>query len=309
METSESKNNVLAGVLAVVAVLSFSTKAVFVKLALRYTDDYLALLLLRMLFSLPVYLLIGIWYVAKNKKKISISWKTVFSLVFLGFIGYYLSSFLDFAGLSKISASLERLILFIYPTFVLFINRLYNKTPITRGQTVATVVSYIGLFFIFKEGISGMTIDDTMLMGGGLVLMSALSYATFLVGSQTIMKKMDSSFFTSSVQVVSCVCVIIHFVIAGSTSISTLPMEVYGYGILMAVVSTLIPSYLLAFAIKRMGASNVSVLGALGPISTILLAFIFLGEFMTELQWYGGGIIMIGVMSLIFIKNRKTSSV
>lgn len=303
MKSLQSRKYSIAALLAIIAVLSFSTKAVFVKLAYQHEVEKISLLLLRMVFSLPFFVIVAFCTIRKSKG-VTISKKQLLTIIFLGFIGYYLSSYLDFAGLTYISASLERLVLFIYPVFVLILNRIVNKTTISKAQMIASVISYVGLILIFHDGIVNFQLNHDLVLGASLVLMSAFTYASYLVGNQRILSNMNPVVFNSLVQIVSTTFVVIHFFVTPEASVTGLPLEVYGYGALMAVVSTIIPSYLLAYAIKQIGASNVAIFGGLGPVSTIILSIVFLKESMSTLQWIGGSIILVGVMTLVFIKNK-----
>ena len=277
----------------VAGVLLFSSKAVLVKLAYNFSVDPISLLLLGMMFSLPFYVVIAIVSVGKGKDKISR--REYFLLVALGFIGYYLASYFDFVGLKYIKASLERLILFLYPTLVVMLSFLFLKEKIQQHQLIAIGVSYIGVFILFFPELS-IGGSDQVLKGSTLVFLSALTYASYLVGSGLLISKFGAIKFTSYAMIVSCISVLIHYSFSGETDIFDFPREVYWLGLLMAVFATVIPSYLISYAIKKMGASNFSVLGALGPVSTIGLAYLFLNERLTVIQIVGAVVVIVGVI-------------
>lgn len=282
----------MAVVLAILGVVLFSAKAVIVKLAYEYDVDSVSLLLLRMTFALPFYLVMA--YIKKPSHPESIDRKDYLWLILFGILGYYLASYFDFLGLEYIKASLERIILFVYPTLVLIISRVFLKKEITRIQSAAILISYIGILITFWQELS-MT-GDNALLGGILIFFSALTYASYLVGSGWLIPKFGATTFTSYVMIVSCIAVFVHYSLIEHEDILSFPREVYGLSLVMAVLSTVIPSYLVSAAIKQLGASNFSIIGSLGPISTIILANIFLDERLTLLQLVGTLIVIIGVL-------------
>lgn len=289
---------VLLGLLGIVL---FSSKAVMVKLAYNYNVDAISVLLLRMLFSFPFYAVIAFLY--RNKQTNStIERQDYFWVLFFGFVGYYLASYFDFVGLTYIKASLERIILFLYPTIVLILNRVFLKTKITNTQKGAILLTYLGIIIAFGDevAISG---SDTYL-GGFFILLSAITYASYLVGSGWLIPKFGVVKFTSYAMLVSCFCVFVHFSLIASTSIFDHPWQVYVLGFLIAVFATLIPSYLVSISIKMISSSNFAIIAGAGPISTIILAAIFLDEHLTALQIIGALIVIFGIF-LVSVKNAK----
>jgi len=277
--------------MAVTGILMFSSKAVMVKMAYQYEVDTVTLLLLRMGFALPVYLVIALLKKPANP----ISGKDYVWVFFLGFIGYYLSSYFDFMGLQYIKAGLERLILFVYPTLVLLISYLFLKKPITRPQALGVLVTYLGVFIIFSSELS-VNKEPGTITGVVLVFLSSVTYASYLVGSGWIIPKFGPRLFTSYAMIISCGAVITHYLIQGNYDVLSLPVEVYWIGLAMALIATVIPSYLISYAIRNLGANNFSIFGSLGPVSTILLAYIFLGEVLTLVQLAGGVVILGGIL-------------
>jgi drug/metabolite transporter (DMT)-like permease len=277
--------------LAVVGIVMFSAKAVLVKLAYGYGVDAVSLLLLRMVFALPIYLLIGLrqW----RSVGTGLRAKDHLALIVLGIVGYYLASYFDFYGLQFITASLERLILFIYPTLVVFISALFFKKRITKKQMLAVPITYFGVFIAFYHGV--LLEGEQVYYGGVFIFLSALTYAVYLAGSGQLIPKLGPVFFTAYAMVVSCIAVIAHYLITNEYDLLTLPKPVYGLGFAMAIISTVIPSFLISEAIKRMGASNFAIIGSVGPVSTIILAAIFLGERITAYQIIGTAIVIVGV--------------
>ncbi|WP_405246322.1 DMT family transporter [Cellulophaga sp. Asnod2-G02] len=287
-------------ILAILGVVLFSAKAVIVKLAYQYKIDYLTLLLFRMVFSFPFYLVIALWKKPAQPEIIKrIDW---FWLFFFGFIGYYLASLFDFMGLQYIKAGLERIILFVYPTIVVLISWLVFKKKLNRNQLIALLITYAGVIVAFWDEI-GLKGEDAIL-GGFLILLSAISYASYLVGSGWLIPKFGALQFTSYAMIVSTIIVALHFSIEGNYALFKYPKEVYYLGLLMAVFCTLIPSFLVSAAIERLGASTFSMFGSLGPVATILLAFVFLDERVTFLQAIGMCIVLFGV-TLVAVQKRK----
>ncbi len=275
-----------------------------VKLAYQYPIDEVSLLLLRMLFALPFYLLV--WaFNFKKWTKIPLSKKEYGQIVLLGIVGYYLASFFDFKGLTFISASLERLILFTYPTIVLILSFFILKKKVTRAQIGAIFITYTGLAIIFSNGSTGIVIgtEHDILLGVGLILLSAFTYALYLVGSNFLIARVGSQRLTTFSLIISCIAVIIHFLLTAGASLWGYPIEVYTIAFLMAIFATVIPSFLIVEAISRIGASSVSIVGSLGPISTILLSMIFLGETLTLIQFSGALVIISGVAIISYSKT------
>lgn len=289
-----------SGVLiAILGIILFSAKAIMVKLAYQYDVSSIHLLLFRMLFSLPFYL--GISIISKPLQPSRIKNKDYLWIVFFGFVGYYLASYFDFLGLKYIKAGLERIILFIYPTFVIILSKIIFKKNLSRNQIIAILITYFGVVITFQNEIQ-LNSDNTVL-GIILILLSALTYASYLVGSGWLIPKFGVKLFTSYAMLVSTICVIIHYLVADRNNIFEYPYQVYILGFLMAIFSTLIPSFLVSLAIKKLGASNFSILGSVGPISTILLAYLFLGERLTFWQVIGSIIVIIGISFVTFTKK------
>ncbi|UXX78320.1 DMT family transporter [Reichenbachiella carrageenanivorans] len=286
-----SKSRVIGVILALLGVVLFSAKAVIVKMAYQYPVDAVSLLLLRMLFALPMYLVVAV--VKRPKDQAAMTKGVYLWIIGLGIVGYYLASLFDFLGLVYIKASLERIILFVYPTIVLFISRVFFKKQITRRQLIAIVLTYLGivLAFVLELRLDG----EGLMMGVGLIFLSAVTYASYIAGSGWLIPKIGATVFTSYAMIISCLCVIIHYLLVGDFNITNYPTEVYVLGFVMAVFSTVIPSYLVSLSIKMIGASSFAIVASFGPISTILLANYFLGESIHYLQWVGTILVMIGV--------------
>ena len=278
----------------------FSAKAVLIKLAYRHPVDAISLLTLRMLIALPFYIMVSIYLSAKTKQP-KLTGKDYLLVVVLGALGYYLASYFDFYGLKFVTASLERLILFVYPTFVALILALVFKNKVSRLQIFAILLTYAGILVIVTNDLN-MEDQKDIWLGGGLILLSALTFAIYLVGSGEII---GSVRFTALAMSVSAVCVTLHY-LAGhpASGILSFNREVYLLALTIALLSTVLPSFLLSEGILRIGSSNASIIGGIGPVSTIVLAYFFLGERITWIQIGGTALVISGVL-MISLKNKK----
>jgi len=287
--------------IGILGIVMFSSKAVMVKLAYKYQVDAVSMLLFRMLFSFPIYVAVATIY--RNKKEDVVLVRNDYLWVgFFGFVGYYLSSYFDFVGLVYIKASLERIILFLYPTIVILFNKLFLKQPVTKSQVYAIVLTYLGIIIAFwnEVAISG---SDTYL-GGFFILLCAITYAAYLSGSGWLIPKFGVIKFTAYAMIVSCICVFIHYGITNETNLLNYPWQVYVLGFLIAIFATVIPSFLVSASIKLISSSNFAVIAAVGPISTIILAAIFLNERLTLLQLLGALVVIIGI-TIVSLKRKR----
>ncbi|WP_296386063.1 DMT family transporter [Winogradskyella sp.] len=297
----KSRQTFIYGILiGIIGIVLFSSKAVMVKLAYQYNIDALSILLLRMLFAFPFYIAIAFAY--RNERKEVTQKRAYLWLIFLGFVGYYLASYLDFVGLTYIKASLERIILFIYPTIVLLFNKWFLKKEITNKQKLAILITYVGILITFGSEVS--VSGNSAYLGGFFVLLSAITYASYLVGSGWLIPKFGVMRFTSYAMLVSCVCVFIHFGIFSKVDIFNFPWQVYVLGLAIAVFATVIPSFLVSISIKMIDSSNFAVVAGIGPISTIVLAVIFLNESLTALQMVGTIIVILGILLVSKSKEK-----
>jgi drug/metabolite transporter (DMT)-like permease len=288
--------------LGVLGVILFSSKAVMIKLAYNYKVDAITMLLLRMLFSFPFYVVIAYLYRNENNE-VKITKKDYYWVVFFGVIGYYLASYFDFIGLTYITASLERIILFVYPTIVILLNRFFLKQPVTKVQGIAICLSYIGIIIAFSSEVE--VSGSSAYLGGFFILLSAITYASFLVGSGWLIPKFGVVKFTAFAMLVSCLCVFIHFSFIGETDLFNLQWQVYVLGALIAVFATVIPSFLISTSIKIISSSNFAIVAGIGPISTIILASFFLNECLTLVQFFGALLVLIGIVISALKKPKK----
>lgn len=280
--------------------ICFSTKAIFVKLAYLETEvDALSLLALRMVFALPFFV-VSAWVNSARQSNIRFTRQQWVVVAVIGCLGYYLSSLLDFIGLQYISAGIERLILFIYPTLVLVISAVVYRRPVRVDQVIALIVTYFGLVLAFAGEVQpNQPVSGSFFFGALMVFACAFTFATYIVGSGRIIPVVGASKFNSYAMSFACAGVLIHFFSVSDDSLLEFDKPVYAYAFLMAVVSTVIPSYLISEGIKRVGSDNAAIIGSVGPVSTIVQAYYFLGEPFSLLQGMGtvlilGGVLVIG---------------
>ena len=290
----------LAGLaMAIVGSIAFSGKAIIVKLAYRYGVDAVTLIMYRMLFALPMFVIMA-WWASRGKQPLS--GKDWLGVIGLGFSGYYLASFLDFMGLQYISASLERLILYLNPTIVLILGALLFKRRITRTQAIAMALSYGGVLLVFGHEVSFE--GKNVLLGTALVFGSAVSYAIYLVYSGEMVKRLGSLRLVGLATSVACLFCIAQFVILKPLSAAVVAPEVIWLSILNATLCTAVPVLLVMMAIERIGAGLAAQTGMIGPMNTIAMGVIFLGEKLN--LWIIGGTVLV-LLGVYWVSRSKAS--
>jgi drug/metabolite transporter (DMT)-like permease len=305
MSSDSSRNAFVAGVsIALAGAVCFSTKAIFVKLAYRDTPvDTVSLLALRMIFSLPFFLLSAL-VTSSRQKNVQFTPRQWVMVALIGCLGYYISSLLDFWGLQYVSAGIERLILFAYPTMVLIMSSVFFKEKIKPVQWLALMITYAGLLLaFFSEWRQGVEQQQHFLLGAFLIFLCAITYAAYIVFSGRLIPMVGATKFNSYAMSFASIGVLGHYFITTDHSLWQYPSSVYVYGILMAVISTVIPSYLVVQGIKRIGAHNAAIVASVGPVSTLSLAFFFLNETISLFQIIGTLLILSGV---VLISRQKS---
>ena len=283
--------------LAVVAALGFSFKAILVKLAYAVPQavrvDAVTLLSLRMLFALPVF----VWVAWQSSRQAApLSRRDGLILAALGMLGYYGASIFDFLGLQYISAGLERLILFTYPTLTLLIGVLFMGKSIKSREAGALLLTYLGIGLAFVHDLEFSGEKDAVLIGGLFVFASSLTYAMYLSGSAPMIKRVGAARFTALTIIVSTLATLLHFVFAQPISALNQPLPVYAYSAAMAIFSTVLPVFMLSAAIRRIGASTTALIGTLGPVLTVFLSWWLLDEPLSLAQIAGTGLVLAGVL-------------
>ena len=295
----------IGSALVILAAIGFSAKAIFVKLAYddsgaRVHVDPVTLLTMRMMLSLPLFALIAWW--SSRKETHTLNRRDWCSLVAIGVMGYYGASLLDFWGLMYVSAALERLILFLNPTLVVLISALVVGYRIVRRDIFSLVLSYAGIALVFLHDLEFN--PEKVWFGGFLVMLSAVLYAGYLVGAGQMIKRIGAVRFAAYASIVSTIAIALHFLATRDIiQLAQQSPRVWTLTAWMAVVSTVLPIVVMAEGMRRIGSSNAAMMGSIGPISTIALGYIFLGEPITAIQLVGAGLVMIGVL---VISLKKT---
>lgn len=294
-----------AGLLiALTGAILFSTKAIIVKKTFASTGvDAVSLLTLRMAFSLPFYLGAA-WFISSRTGNVKLTRRQWLLTILTGLTGYYVSSLTDFIGLQYISAGLERLILFLYPTFAVLLNRFLFGQAVSRSQWIALLLTYIGIGLALSGEVRINAADGNLWWGSFWVLLCAITFAFYIVGSGRIIPSVGAVKFTAYAMLSASIGVFLHFLLAGNPSQLVEAKGLLPYGFLLAVVATVAPSFLVSAAMKRIGSNNVAIVSSIGPVSTILQAHWFLGERIFAEQVAGTLLVIVGVLLLSW-KNAK----
>lgn len=274
----------------------FSTKAIIVKKAFANTHiDALTLLTLRMVFSLPFFLVAA--YLISNKAgNIRMTRKQWIYLIVLGIAGYYLSSYFDFVGLQYISAGLERLLLFLYPTFVLLINRVFFKQAITKTQMIALFLTYTGIVIAYFNEMQLDVQNPYFFWGSFLIFACSITYAIYISGSGKIIPYIGAVKFSAYSMLVATAVLFLHFILRGDYSAVRQATDMWTYGLLLGIIATVIPTFMLSAGLSKIGSNNVAIISGIGPVSTILQAHWVLGEEIHTGQIIGTVMVIAGVL-------------
>jgi drug/metabolite transporter (DMT)-like permease len=285
--------------MALTGVACFSLRPILIKLAYGYVADPVTLLALRMLFSLPFFLAAAAW-AGRGEQRAPVARRDAWAIVFLGFIGYYFASFVDFLGLQYISAGLGRLILFLYPTVVVLLSLAFLRKRPTGRELVALAVTYSGIALVMWRAVGGG--HANLPLGAGLVFASAVGYAVYLVAGSQVVRRVGSLRFTAYAMTIASAFCIAQFLLLRPLSALELPRPVYGLAIAMALLSTVLPVFITSEALRRIGANQVALVGALGPVTTIFFGWVGLDERMTPIQLAGAALVLFGVL-LVTLKR------
>ena len=286
------KSNAYGASLALLAALGFSLKAIFVKLAYPYGVDAITLLALRMGFSLPVFLWVGLAHQRAGASLAGGDWGRLFVL---GCLGYYGASILDFWGLQFISAGLERLILFTYPTLTILIGVLFQGKPFSKREGVAVALCYIGIGFAFMHDL-GQGDSRSVWIGGALVFGSSVSYALYLSGSAPMIARLGAMRFAALAMLMSTAVTLLHFAASQPLTAFIQPLPVYGWGLAMALFATVVPVFAQSAAIRSLGAGRTSLFGMVGPLLTIGFGWWLLDESISLAQMAGAALVLLGIL-------------
>jgi drug/metabolite transporter (DMT)-like permease len=288
--------------LAVLAALGFSAKAIFIKLAYAAAPvDAVTLLALRMLFSLPVFVWVGL---RSSRAALPLTRRDWLAVIALGLLGYYGASILDFLGLKYITAGLERLILFTYPTLTLLLGALFYGQTIGRREWAALALCYLGIGAAFAHDLQLSAQASSILLGAGLVFGASVCYAFYLSGSAPMLARIGVARMTALALLVSTLATLVHFSVTLPLLAFVQPLPIYAYALAMALLSTIVPVFAQAAAIRRIGSGRAALIGTLGPLMTIGMGWAVLGETISFWQMMGAALVVAGVV----LAGRKASA-
>lgn len=300
-QAQAATKNVATGLaLALLGSIAFSGKAIIVKLAYRHGVDAVTLIMYRMLFALPIFAVMA-WWASRGKPPLTR--KDWLGVLGLGLTGYYLASFLDFAGLAYISASLERLILYLNPTLVVMLGWVLYRRGIHWGQALGMLISYCGVVLVF--GHEANLQGTNAAWGTLLVFLSAVSYAIYLVYSGEMVRRLGSLRLVGLATTVACLLCLLQFVVLRPFSAAVVAPEVIWLSVLNATLCTAAPVLMVMMAIERVGAGMTAQTGMVGPLSTILMGVWILGEPFTVWVAAGTALVITGIFVFTQLARRQ----
>ena len=283
-----------------VGVLAFSFRPILIKLSYAaYPVSPTTLLFLRMVLALPFFVVIAWWLRGSEPRLSGRDWAGIAAL---GFVGYYLSSLLDFLGLQYVGAGVGRLIQFLYPTLVVLLSFLFLHRRPTRRELSALAITYTGIALVVSHQLGGGAEGRLFLLGVLLVFGCALTYAVYLVAGSELIRRVGSMRFTAYTMIVSTAPIVVQFVLLESPAALELPVPVWWYAALMATFSTVLPVFLVAEALRRIGPNHFALIGAVGPVSVAVTSALGLDEPFTWVQAMGGALVIFGVL-LVSLKR------
>jgi len=282
--------------LAIIGTALFSLKSIFIKLAYGQGLNAESVLMLRMAIALPIYMGVLIWLFKRSVKIPERLNRNLLKIFFLGFIGYFLSSWLDLKGLEFISAQLERLTLFSYPILVALLGAVFFKAPLTKNIIVSLVMSYAGIWVVFNQELSFSGENSTL--GTLMVFLAALSFSFYVLLGKKVIHQVGSLWFTSIAMIASSIIVLVYYATFFNDSSLSITSMAWVWLVLLAIFSTVIPSFMIAEAIAKIGPAQTGIIGTLGPMVTIVLAVLVLNEPFSLFHALGIGLVIGGVMVL-----------
>ncbi len=295
-EEDKHKISVAGLFITLLGAILFSTKALIVKLAFGGTQtDALTLLTLRMIFALPFYV-VAAFVVSGRKNNEKMKSKEWLLVITLGIFGYYLSSLFDFIGLQYVSAGLERLILFLYPTFAVLINAYFFKQKISPIQRLALLLTYAGIAVAYFGELTIDTGNPNFYFGSFMIFLCSITYSIYIAGSGKVIPLTGANKFTAYAMLAATVGIFTHFLIKGNIKTLETGSTLWLYGIILAVFATVLPSFMLSQGLKKIGSNNVAIISGIGPVSTIVQAHFILGEKIFAAQIAGTILVITGVL-------------
>jgi drug/metabolite transporter (DMT)-like permease len=291
---------------ALAGTIAFAFRPVLIKLAYGITAadhpvSATTLLFLRMTLSLPFFLAMA-WWINRDQGAVPVAARDWLGIVGLGLLGYYLASLLDFLGLQYVSAGIGRLIMFLYPTLVIVLSAIFLRKNPSRKELAALAITYAGIALVLSGRLGIAPEHRAFLFGALLIFSSAMCYAVYLVTGSQLVKRVGSGRFTAYTMIVSTVPAVIQFALLESPAALQLPAQIWWIALLLATACTALPVLLVAEALKRIGANHFALIGALGPVTTVLADFFLLDGALGAAQVLGGALVIAGVL-LVSIKR------
>jgi drug/metabolite transporter (DMT)-like permease len=303
LKTIPDKDLPLGFALAGFGTLLFSLKSIFIKFLYAENMNADEVLVMRMALSLPIYIVILIWTLSKNSPDAKLDLATTGKVFLLGFFGYYLASLLDLMSLELITAQLERLGLFTYPFMVAVLGYFFFGEQITKRIIFSLVVTYAGLYVVMGQELK--LTGEGIIQGTLLVLGSALSFAFYVLFSKRYIRQLGSQLFTCVAMISSCLFGLLHGVVVLGSADLFVSQTAWFWLLMLIVLSTVIPSFMMVEAIDRIGATQTGIVGMLGPIFTIVLAIYLLDEAFSVWLVLGVGLMMLGIWNLVAVKKGR----
>jgi len=281
---------------ALAGTVSFAFRPVLIKLGYSlHPVSATTLLFLRMTLSLPFFLAMA-WWMRRDRGAAPVAPRDWLGIVALGLLGYYLASLLDFLGLQYVSAGIGRLIMFLYPTLVVVLSAVFLKRKPSRRELAALAITYAGIALVLSSRLADGPGHQAFMFGALLIFSSAMCYAVYLVTGSQLVKRVGSGRFTAYTMIVSTVPAIVQFAALESPAALQLPTQLWWIAALLATACTALPVLLVAEALKRIGANHFALIGALGPVTTVLADFFMLGGALGAAQILGGALVISGVL-------------
>jgi drug/metabolite transporter (DMT)-like permease len=288
-------------VLALAGTIAFAFRPVVVKFA-YFADggeqlvSATTLLFLRMTLALPFFLMLAWWVRRSHPESPRLGPRDWLAVAGLGLVGYYLASLLDFLGLQFIPAGFARLLMFVYPTIVVILSALFLKKHPSKSELAALAITYTGVAIVLSDRLGATPEDRRFLIGALLVFAASLSYAVYLVAGSAVVQRLGSARFTAYTMIASTVPAVLQFAVLETPAALQLPASVWGYAVVLATVCTVLPVFFVAEALKRIGANHFALIGALGPVTTVLADFALLGGSLGAAQILGAALVISGVL-------------
>jgi drug/metabolite transporter (DMT)-like permease len=301
--TGEGRSRLIGYCLSAIGAVLFATKGVLIKLIYRYGIDTTTLLAMRMLLSTPIFLAVGLTHWLRMPRASRPDRWLLLRAAAVGVLGYYVSSWLDFAGLRTLDAQLERLILFTYPLLVILFGWVLFRKPLTIHALAGAGLSYVGLFVMFAAGPQAMT--GAILHGGALVLLAAACFALYQIFAYELIRQLGAALFTAVAMTAAGVAVMAHFVVTSGQLPTDMPHHAMILVVWLAIGATVLPAFIMSAGTGRIGAQGTAIVSALSPIATILLASSVLAEPFGWPQALGTVLVIGGVGWFTWTETRR----